>query len=86
MTDSLTDDNMKKPKPNWERFGMQIMRNWPQGDVDGGDLQELAIENNIILLIPGGFDPEVHDSEYSDFYEPGDQWFERNYHEGQLER
>ena len=44
------------PAPNWERFGMQVMRNWPHGDVDGGELQDLAIENHIIVEVPGGFD------------------------------
>jgi hypothetical protein len=29
-------------------FAQAIMRSWPHGDVDGGDLQEIAVEHGLL--------------------------------------
>ena len=65
-------------KPDWIAFGKDIMEFWPEGDVECGDLQELAVKPRLLVKVPGGFDPEIHE----DFYgcaEPGDPWFMQNY-------
>ena len=71
----------KKPKPDWEAFGIDIMAHWPNGDIDGFDLQDIAEKHNVIIPIPGGYDPEKHGDEDGDEFglEPGDPYFERNY-------
>ena len=69
---------MSKPKPDWEACGKDIMSQWPHGDIDGFDLQDIAEKHNVIVPIPGGYDPEKHgDDEWG--AEPGDPYFERNY-------
>ena len=68
------------PQPDWEAFGMSIMRYWPQGDVDGAALQDYAIQFGILLPVKGGFNPEIHVDEHGDAA-PGDPWFMCNYTE-----
>jgi hypothetical protein len=64
--------------PDWEAFGREVMDAWPEGGIDGFDLQDLAEKHGIILSVPGGFDPDKHnDDGYG--LESGDPWFERNY-------
>ena len=69
----------KKPIPDWEAFGKAVMENWPLGDVDGFELQELAVKHSVISEVPGGFNPDIHQGCDDYGAEPGDQWFERNY-------
>jgi hypothetical protein len=64
---------------NWEAFGREIMKAWPEGGVDGFDLQDLAEKHGIIKAIPGGFDPATCDDALGVSPEPGDPWFLRNY-------
>jgi hypothetical protein len=59
---------------DWEAFGRAVMENWPYGDVDGGDLQDLAEQHGLIRRVPGGFDPDVHEDELG-MADPGDSWF-----------
>lgn len=64
--------------PDWEAFGKAVMRNWPHGDVDGFELQDLAEKHSVILPVPGGYNPAVHgEDDYG--AEPGDPYFQRNY-------
>ena len=72
------EEELMMPKPDWEKFGMSIMANWPTGDVEGGELQYLAVENHILLPVEGGYDPDNHDDEHG-CAEPGDPWFVYNY-------
>lgn len=66
-------------EPNFQGFADAIMEHWPMSDVDGADLQELAVKFGIIAPIPGGFDPEEHDDEVGYGAEPGDPWFQFTY-------
>lgn len=66
-------------KPDFRGFTEAIMEFWPMGDVDGGDLQEIAIRCGIIAPVPGGFDPEEHEDEVGYGAEPGDPWFQFTY-------
>jgi hypothetical protein len=77
--DSTAYEIVRENQPNWEGFAREVMTMWPDGDLDGGDLQELAVVYKMILPVPGGYDPKVHaaDDEYGT--EPGDDWFVRNY-------
>ena len=64
-------------KPDWEAFGREIMEAWPEGDVDGFELQEIAHKHRV--LVKTKFDPAKHGA-YDDYgAEPGDPWFLRNY-------
>lgn len=38
-----TDDNL-----NLMRFAARVMKSWPEGDVDGGDLQRIANECGLL--------------------------------------
>jgi hypothetical protein len=67
-----------RPRPDWEAFGKAIMRHWPEGGPDGFELQDVALEHNVIIPVPGGYDPEVHGDDPYDA-EPGDEYFQRNY-------
>ena len=67
------------PKPDWEAFGRDVMTSWPDGGLDGLDLQEAAIRHCLIVPAPGGFDPSKHGDEDEYGTRPGDPWFERNY-------
>ena len=67
----------KKLPADWESFGRDLMNEWPEGDIDGGSLQELAVKHHIIVPVPGGYDPKEHS--YNGYAEPGDPWFLRNY-------
>ena len=53
------------------RYVVETM--WETLDVDGGDLQDRAIELGIIVPVPGGFDPDKHHSEWNS--ERGDPWY-----------
>ncbi|MCP4108310.1 MAG: hypothetical protein GY749_22670 [Desulfobacteraceae bacterium] len=68
-------------QPDWEKFGRSIMKMWPDGGVDGFELQDLAIESSIILEAKNGYDPERHGHESATEYdlEKGDTYYERNY-------
>ena len=65
--------------PDWEGFARAVMEAWPSGDVDGFDLQYLADRYHIIKIVEGGFDPSVHVDECGVGFDPGDEFFERNY-------
>ncbi len=64
--------------PEWETFGKAVMKLWPEGGVDGFELQELAEKHKIILPVPGGFDPDKHTDDFG-CAEAGCSWFELNY-------
>lgn len=65
--------------PDWEGFGRAIMVVWQAHcDLDAADCFEMAIENNLLREIEGGFDPESHHDEVGNA-EEGDPWYEENY-------
>jgi len=66
-------------KPNWEQFGRALMCAWPDGGIDGGELQEVAERYGILRLEQ--YDPETHGAEAADEFgvEPGDPWYVPNY-------
>ena len=69
----------KLHNPDWEAFGREIMKAWPDSvGIDGFELQDLALKYAVLVPVPGGFDPAKHDD---DGYgaEPGDDWFILNY-------
>ena len=70
---------MEDNKPDWESFGKAIMSNWPHGDVDGCELQDLAEQFNVIVPCEGGFDPNKHMDIDCVCPEKGDPWFLPNY-------
>ena len=60
----------------WAKLGVSVMENWPDyGDIDGWELQDMAVKAGVLTEVEGGFDPEVHDDTQGVFPEPGDQWF-----------
>lgn len=66
-------------QPDFEAFARHIMKDWPEGyDIDGMDLQEMAIKHGILVEIEGGFDPEKHDCPYGS--EKGDPWYQLVWH------
>lgn len=68
----------KFDKPDWEAFGREIMTTWPDGGIDGFELQDVALKYAVLVPIPGGFDPTKHNDD-GNGAEPGDDWFTRNY-------
>lgn len=71
----------QKPKtPDWEGFARDLLDNWPVGDVDGATLFDLATKHGLVVEIPGGFDPEIHEDIEGVCPEKGDPWFRYNFH------
>lgn len=66
-------------KPDWEGFGKAIMERWPEGDVDGFELENIAKRYGVLVEEPGGYDPEKHGEDFVGDPEPGDTWYVRNY-------
>ena len=68
-------------QPDWEGFGRAVMRCWPEGDVDGGYLQDLAIGYDLIREEP--YSVEKHGPIGRDEWDvdEGDPWYVRNYEE-----
>lgn len=48
------------------------------GRIDGGDVQDKAVELGLLVEVEGGWDPDKHDTEHwsHDFMDPGDPYFE----------
>ncbi|AVX04189.1 hypothetical protein MXMO3_01663 [Maritalea myrionectae] len=65
-------------KPDFEAFAKDVMEAWPQGDIEGFELQEKAIKHGMIVEIEGGYDPEKHDDDFGGA-EPGDTWYQVNF-------
>jgi len=72
-------------QPDWEGFARAIMGHWPEGDVDGEDLQNTAEYYGLIRK--EHYDPEKHGEEVFWEYgtEPGDDWYVANYPEERTE-
>lgn len=32
-----------------EKFAMDVLKSWPHGDLDGADLQRIAVENGMLI-------------------------------------
>ena len=60
----------------WAKLGRAVMDGWPDyGDLDGGQLQDLAEKAGVLVPVEGGYNPEIHgDADYNGA-EPGDEWF-----------
>jgi hypothetical protein len=57
-----------------EEFARTVMQTALEGsDMDGGEIQELALKCGLIKGVP--FDPKKHHGPGSEYFEPGDQWF-----------
>lgn len=72
----------KKPVPDYVNFAKDVMAVWPWGDLDGFDLQDIALAHKLIIPAEGGYNPDLHgiDEEYEDMGgEPGDEYYQRNY-------
>lgn len=63
--------------PNRKEFCDRILERFIEGDseVDMMDIQNWAVETNLLKEVDGGFDPENH-IDLHGFAEKGDQWFE----------
>lgn len=64
---------------NWAAFGKAVMKSWPEGGLDGFELQELAERHQVIKPYKNGFDPSLHSDGFGVCAERGDAWFYRNY-------
>lgn len=64
-------------KPNWEAFGREIMEAWPEGGVDGFDLENIAVKHRV--LVETTYNPAKHRKDNDYGAKPGDPWFVRNY-------
>ena len=61
----------------WAVLGEMVMDGWPEtGDIDGFDLQTLAVEAGVLREIPGGYDPDRHIDSVGVAPEKGDPWYE----------
>lgn len=65
-----------EPAPNWERFGRDLLDEWPVRDIDGAELFETALRNGLVIEVPGGYDPEQHIDAEGICPETGDPWYE----------
>lgn len=64
-------------KPDWKAFGEAIIGEWPGlYDVDAIEVFNAALKHNIIIVIPGGYDPDQHIDAYGVGPERGDPWYE----------
>lgn len=70
----------QNPQPDYQQFAVEIMEDWPYGDVDGGDLQDIAVKYGLLVRVEGGFNPDVHE-DVDCIAEPGDPWYLINYSE-----
>ena len=61
--------------PDWEGFARAIMAFWPEGGVDGCDIQDFAVKYRLIKSVAGGFDERVHADDFGVGAEAGDEWF-----------
>lgn len=43
------------PEIDWEGFARAVMEHWPDGGLDGFELQDLAFRHGLIDEAPGGF-------------------------------
>lgn len=68
-----------RDRPDWEGFSRAVMEAWPEGGIDGFELQELAEKYRLIRPVPGGYDPATCTDSLGVCPEPGDPWFERAY-------
>jgi hypothetical protein len=60
----------------WARLGAAVMEGWPEyGDLDGWQLQDAAEKAGVLVEVPGGFDPEIHEDTVGIDVQPGDDWF-----------
>ena len=68
-------------QPDWEGFARAIMDAWPEGDVDGGDLQETAERYGLLRKEP--YDPAKHGEWGKEEYgtQPGEDWYVLTYAE-----
>lgn len=55
-------------------FGVWCADHWPEGDVDGGEIQEALLRFGIIAPVAGGFNPDIHRDDVG-CASPGDEWF-----------
>ncbi|TDQ63617.1 hypothetical protein ATL17_1624 [Maritalea mobilis] len=65
-------------KPDFEAFAKDVMEAWPEGDLEGFELQEKAIKHGLIYEVDGGYDPKKHEDLYG-CSEPGDTWYQINF-------
>ena len=61
---------------DFEQFAKAIMRSWPEGDVDGFELQDLAVKHGLLKMVP--YSPDIHGSSEWDA-DPGDDWYVLTY-------
>ena len=66
-------------KPNWEAFGREIMEAWPEGGVDGLDLQDIAVRHGVLRETAYDFKAHGKEGHYDWGLQEGDVYFERNY-------
>ena len=66
-------------KPNWEAFGSEIMEAWPEGGVDGFELQDAAVKHGVLRETAYDFKAHGKEGPYDWGLQEGDVYFERNY-------
>jgi len=62
---------------DFEGFAKAIMKNWPEGGVDGFEIQDLALAHGLIQLEP--YDPDRHGPNEYDAEPQGVEWFVKTY-------
>ena len=62
----------------WARLGVAVMEGWPDtlGNIDGFELQDMAVGAGVLRDVPGGFDPARHVDDLGVCPERGDPWLE----------
>lgn len=66
-------------KPDWEAFGREIMEAWPEGGVDGFELQDAAVKHGVLRETAYDFKAHGKEDHYDWGLQEGDVYFERNY-------
>ena len=56
------------------QLGDACFESWPEGSIDGGDLQDMLKDHGLIAAVPGGFNENIHIDAYNCCPEEGDEW------------
>lgn len=56
------------------QFGEACFESWPEGSIDGGDLQDMLTSHGLIAAVEGGFREAVHIDAHNCSPVEGDEW------------
>ena len=65
-----------KPREPWPNARARVMASGADRILDDAELFDTLEALALIEPIPGGFDPDKHEGPYTDFLEPGDDYYQ----------